>query len=178
MPEKLDVTGAASHPSLPPGFLGSLRQVALVTHDLRKTIDGMLRVGVGPWGVHTFDANTVTDRTYYGRPADFAFKVALAESPGLHWELIQPLEGENIYSDFLSSHGDGLHHLLFNCDGHSWAEKTATFEAAGYTCIQSGRWLGRTTFAYYGTGADAGAILEIVDIAPDWQRPEPEEVHG
>jgi hypothetical protein len=138
----------------------------------------MLRSGIGPWKVYPLNPETCTELTYHGRPADFSVKMGLADTPSLNWELIQPLAGANIYSDFLSSHGSGLHHLLFDCNGTCWKEKTAAFEAAGYSCIQSGRWLGRTTFAYYGTDTMMGAVLEIVDIPPDWHRPEPEEVYA
>jgi hypothetical protein len=104
--------------------------------------------------------------------------VCLAEAAGVNWEIVQPLDGPNIYTDFLESSGEGVHHLLFDCNGASWAEKTAAFEAAGYSCIQSGRWLGRLTFAYYGTEAATGTVIEITDRPPDWKRPEPDEVYS
>lgn len=164
--------------ALPEGFLGNLVQICVVTRDYRRTIEGMVCSGIGPWSVFTFDPATCTDLTYRGRPASFSAKICLARAAGVHWEIVQPLGGPNIYADFLESSGEGVHHLLFDCNGASWAEKTAAFEAAGYSCIQSGRWLGRLAFAYYGTEQATGTVFEITDRPPDWQRPEPDEVYS
>jgi methylmalonyl-CoA/ethylmalonyl-CoA epimerase len=164
--------------ALPDGFLGTLKQVCVVTRDYRKIIAGMLSTGIGPWTVFTFSPETCTDLTYRGRPVAYAAKICLARAAGVNWEVIQPISGPNIYADFLENNGEGVQHLLFDCNGVSWAEKTAAFEAAGYSCTQSGRWLGRLTFAYYGTEAATGTAFEIVDMPPDWRRPEPEEVYA
>jgi acetoin:2,6-dichlorophenolindophenol oxidoreductase subunit beta len=82
------------------------------------------------------------------------------------------------YSDFLNQSGEGVHHLLFECNGMSWDEKVQGLEGAGYKCIQSGKWLGKTSFAYFDTSPNVGTLLEIVDIPPDWKRPEPEETYS
>lgn len=163
---------------LPQGFLGNLKQICVVTRDYRRTIEGMLSTGIGPWTVFTFNPTTCTNLTYRGQPADYAIKVCLARAAGVNWEIIQPLDGPTIYADFLEASGEGVQHLLFDCNGASWAEKTTAFEAAGFTCIQSGRWLGRLTFAYYGTESATGTVFEIVDMPADWQRPEPEEIYS
>jgi methylmalonyl-CoA/ethylmalonyl-CoA epimerase len=164
--------------SLPNDFLGKIRQICIVTPDYKRTVEAMLRVGIGPWAVHPFNSKTCTDLTYHGRPGDFAFKSALADMPTVMWEVIQPLSGPNIYSDFLNQSGEGVHHLLFECNGMSWDEKVQGLEGAGYKCIQSGKWLGKTSFAYFDTSPNVGTLLEIVDIPPDWKRPEPEETYS
>lgn len=178
MSEESNMPGLMLPRSLPVGFLGTLRQVCVVTDDYRRTIDRMGGAGLGPWSIYSFNSRTCTDLTYRGRPADFSFKVCLADVSGLVWEVIQPISGGNIYSDFLASKGEGVQHLLFDCNDLSWAEKTAALEAAGYMCIQSGRWLDRLAFAYYATEDAIGTVLEIVDRPPDWRRPEPEERIG
>jgi methylmalonyl-CoA/ethylmalonyl-CoA epimerase len=179
MSNDIDLPTIKQKGSLPFGTLGALRQVSLVTFDLRKVIDALLTLGIGPWRTFTFDENTVTERTYRGKPGNFAFKNALADMPGLMWEIIQPLSGESIYSDFLKAHGEGgVHHLFFECNDLTWDEKTAALEAAGFPCIQSGKWLGKAHFCYYGTDTDTGLVIEIIRVAPDWKRPEPDEVYG
>src|SRR3954466_4469205 len=145
----MKVQDAAKCRNLPAGFLGKIRQICIATPDSRKTVDAMLCVGIGPWTVHTFGPSTCSDLTYYGRPADHVFKSALADMPTVLWEVIQPISGANIYTDFLNQNGEGVHHLLFECEGISWNEKVQGLERAGYNCIQSGKWLGKTTYAYF-----------------------------
>lgn len=165
-------------PGLPAGFLGQLVQVCVVTRDYRSKIEGMLRTGIGPWSVFTFSPDTCTDLTYRGASAELIFKVCVAEAAGMRWEIIEPVSGPNIYSDFLDQGAEGVQHLLFDCNGHTWEGKVAAFERAGYACIQSGRWLGRLDFAYYATESAIGTVIEIVNFPPNWQRPEPEEVYS
>jgi methylmalonyl-CoA/ethylmalonyl-CoA epimerase len=172
----MEAPQVAKATNLPAGFLGKIRQVCMVTADYRRAVEAMLRVGIGPWTVHTFSPKTCTELTYYGRPAHHAFKSALADMPTVLWEVIQPLSGENIYSDFLNQNGEGVHHLLFECQGISWNEKVRGLESAGYTCIQSGKWLGKTTYAYFDAKPSIGTLIEIVDIPSDWKRPEPDEI--
>lgn len=167
---------AVEGPGLPAGFLGTLRQVCVVTRDHRRTIDGMLRAGIGPWQCFTFGPQTCTDLTYRGSPAAFTIRVCLADVPGMSWEVIEPLEGPNIFADFLEASGEGIQHFIFDCAGRPWAEKRAALEAAGYECLQSARWLGRATFAYYGPAFAANSLIEIVDLPDGWRRPKPDEV--
>lgn len=162
---------------LPDGFLGDLSQIGIVTHDLKRTVNRLLTTGIGPWRTYTFDSATCTDIQYMGQATDTAAKIALANMPGLLWEVIQPLRGPNVYSDFLIEHGEGMHHLLFKCNGYSWQEKTAAFAAAGYRCTQSGKWQGTMSYAYYDTDRTSGVLIEITDIPSDWKRPEADEVY-
>jgi len=147
----------------------------MVTHDMHRTVRGMLDLGIGPWAVYTYGPETCTDLTYHGQPASFSFRVAFASSRDMTWEIIQPLQGPSIYFDFLADHGEGVQHLLFDCNEMSWEKKKATLDGGGFACIQSGRWLGRLSFAYYRT---RGTTIEIIDVPPGWQRPEPEEILG
>lgn len=160
------------------GILGDLSQVGIVTSDLNRSICEMLRLGIGPWSTFTFDERTCTDLTYMGAPGNFAFKIALADMPNLMWEIIQPLRGENIYSDFLTVKGDGLHHLLFKCNGLDWEQKKSALVQAGYSCVQSGKWQGTLSFAYFSKERESGVLIEIVDIPSIWSRPVAEENFG
>lgn len=174
----IDLSAIKQNLALPFGILGTLKQFSMVTRDLRRTVDGLMKIGVGPWRTYPFDRHTVTDRTYKGKPGDFEFKIALADMPGLMWEVIQPIRGPDIYSDFLASKGEGLHHLLFECNGLNWEQKTKAFADAGYSCAQLGKWLGQITFAYYDTVPDIGFYIEVINIPDGWVRPAPQEIIG
>jgi hypothetical protein len=51
-------------------FLGDLVQVCVVTRDHRRTLEGLVRLGFGPWSLRTFDRTNCAEMTYRGRPVD------------------------------------------------------------------------------------------------------------
>ena len=155
-------------------FLGDTVQVCVVTKDLERTLDGFVQMGIGPWRVYTFGPETVKDQTYGGKPERYSMCLALATSGTMMWEVIQPLEGPNIYNDFLAKHGEGVQHVGQGCNGLSFDQQCSTLEAAGRKMIQSGNW-GGVRYAYYGTEDLIGTTVEIFDFPADFVFPEPEQ---
>ncbi len=60
-------------------FLGNLVEMRIVTREHRRTIEGLVRIGIGPWRVHTFILENVAGQTYGGGPGAFSLKVCFAE---------------------------------------------------------------------------------------------------
>ena len=113
-----------------------LHQVCVVVRDLEKSMEHYQNtLGIGPWEVSEWDDSNISEMTYHGRPARHRFRVALTMVGPMQLELIQPLEGENLYSDFLKEHGEGLHHL-----GHVMVDNTSeaipALEKEGFRCLQ------------------------------------------
>lgn len=86
-------------------------QIAWVTGDIGATetaLTGLL--GVKKWirlnGVH-FRPDTCT---YREKPADFVADISLSYLGDIQLELIEPVSGQSIYSEFLENGGGGLHH--------------------------------------------------------------------
>ncbi len=143
--------------------LPRLEQVGYVVKDLQKSMEAMWdSFGIGPWSVYVYPASALREMTYMGKPGRFGMQVARCKGAVMEVELIQPLEGENIYSDFLKEHGDGIHHL-------GWlvvpdlAKTIKTMEKAGYRCMMTGRTY-RARFAYFDTFAALGTMLEGYQI--------------
>src|SRR5271170_3418529 len=92
--------------------VGSPVQIAWVTHNLDATetaLTGLL--GVKKW-VRLPDVHFAPDAcSYLGRPADFVASISLSYLGDMQLELIAPVRGPNIYSDFLRDSGPGLHHV-------------------------------------------------------------------
>ena len=166
-----DVTGKAT---LSNSFLGNSKQIAFVTRDLQRTMEGLVRAGIGPWRIYTFGPDTDEDLRYRGRPASYSIRVAFAASGRMNWEIIQPLTGPSIYEEFLEKHGEGVHHVAFTLNGIPWEEQLAAFEARGYEVIQSGASWGKLRFAYFETEGDISTTAEIFDIPADFTFPAPE----
>jgi hypothetical protein len=95
-----------------------------------------------------------------GKPADFVVHVSLGYVGDLQLELIQPVRGESIYTDFLADHGPGLHHGCWEVDDLDAA-------LAGRTPVQQGSMVdGDLRFAYLEEGAPGLPFLELVQIGP------------
>jgi len=150
--------------------LTQLDQVCIVVRDLNKSMESMWNTfGIGPWGIYIYDADFLSDMTYRGNPARFGMKVArTSNNPGgFEIELIQPIGEDNIYSDFLREHGEGIQHLgWYKVDSpEAFAETAQKLEKAGFPCIMSGRTY-KTTFAYFDTSKALHTILEMTWADP------------
>ncbi len=113
--------------------------------------------------------------TYRGKPSDWSSIIAFTWVGDRQLELIQPLNGPNIYSDFLDKHGEGLHHLK------EWVDDCerviGEYRKKGISVIQSGEFDG-SNFYYLDTEPYLGITLEIVKSggvkhrAPDKRYPD------
>jgi len=156
--------GKMAEPSRAKVKVSELYQVGIVVQDLMKSIEHYQNTfGIGPWEVITLDASTLSDMTYHGRPAHHSFRIAFTMVGQMQLELLQPLEGDNIFSDFLKQHGEGLHHL-----GHlrvdNLVEAIQTLEKEGFPCLQSGRFPGGG-YAYIDTVKTLGFIIELLEMS-------------
>ena len=137
-------------------------QIAWVTRDLDATEKALTTLlGAKKWirmaGVH-FGPDTCT---YRGRPADFVADVSFSYAGATQLELIAPVSGESIYTDFLDSVGPGLHHICIEADdlGRALAERDAVV-------VQRGLMPGGLEFAYVSAEAAGVPYIEIAYISP------------
>ena len=94
----------ANNSELPP-----VTQVGVVVRDIAKAVDYYSTTfGWGPFKISEFE---MKGADYNGRKIDCKIKMARARQPGIEIELIQSLEGDTPYTDFLKEKGEGLHHL-------------------------------------------------------------------
>jgi methylmalonyl-CoA/ethylmalonyl-CoA epimerase len=163
-----------------------LNQVCMVVNDLDKSMASLWRTfGMGPWDIHVRDyeseneAESIRDMTYYGKPAQFSYKMASTHDKfgGVFIELIQPVAGDNIYRDFLKKNGEGIHHLGWHVveSQEAFAETWKRLEEGGFPCMMSAR-LYHTAVAYFDTTKVLGTILEVVWRDPARIHPAPVRV--
>jgi len=164
----------AAEPKFP---LRAIDQVCVVVDDLEKTVARYWSVfGIGPWRIWSYGPGMMKERTYRGRPGNFRMKVALASVGSLIYEVIEPLEGESIYTEFLARHGAGMQHLGVFVD--NIAEAIAVLRGEGYEVVMSGGGHGLHgdgAFAYMGTEGDLAAMFEL--IQPPSARREPDSTY-
>lgn len=151
------------------------KQIALVVRDLDATMRTYVHeYGIGPWEVHEFNADTVTEMVKDGQPAEYAFRLAVTMVGSVQWELIQPLDDRSMYAEFLATKGEGLHHVAVGVP--SYGEALDTLRAKGRRVLQGGVYQG-VTFAYLSTDEDLGVVTEIYDWPPGHPAQTPDAVY-
>ena len=138
-------------------------QIAWVTQDLDATEKALTTLlGAKKWirmpAVH-FGPDTCT---YRGRPADFVADISLSYAGETQLELIAPVKGESIYTEFLDRAGAGLHHICVEAEDveRALAERNAEV-------VQRGVMPGGMEFAYVSAEAAGVPYIEIAHIPPE-----------
>jgi methylmalonyl-CoA/ethylmalonyl-CoA epimerase len=163
-------------PVVLPQTLHSLKvaQIGLLVPDLREALEQYsLLLGRNDWSIFTYAPENVEGVSYRGEPSSHSMRLAfVGEGPQI--ELVESLEGPNIYTEWIARHGYGVHHFGFHVD--SIAEATAAMQADGFEPIQTGRATGLDGdggFAYFDTESILGVITELIEI-PSRRRPSEE----
>ncbi len=146
---------------------GPVTQLCWVTEDIAAT-EAFLAAhfGVGGWtrlpDIH-FDPASCT---LHGEPADFVVHVSLGYVGDLQLEIIQPVRGDSIYTEFLAVSPPGLHHLCFEVEDMALALAEAA--EAGIEVVQEGSMMGGAMkFAYLDGAAHGVPYVELAELGPD-----------
>jgi hypothetical protein len=163
----------AGGPSLP--FLeAGVAQLGFVVRDLDQAVECWWKMfGIGPWHYYTYGKPLVKTMTYHGRPAVYRMRLALAWIGKLRIELIQPLEGDTVYADFVRQHGYGLHHLGVLTQDMRDALRRA--REAGLPMTMDGLGFGADGdghYAYLDTDESLGTTIELIQRPRSRQPPE------
>jgi catechol 2,3-dioxygenase-like lactoylglutathione lyase family enzyme len=135
-------------------------QIAWVTRDLDATEKALTTMlGAKRWirmaGVH-FGPDACT---YRSEPADFVADISLSYAGDTQLELIAPVSGTSIYTDFLDQCGAGLHHICIEVD-----DVQAALDERGAEVVQRGVMPGGMEFAYVSAAQAGVPYLEIARI--------------
>jgi catechol 2,3-dioxygenase-like lactoylglutathione lyase family enzyme len=152
--------------------IGSPVQIAWVTHDLDATetaLTGLL--GAKKW-VRLPDVHFGPDTcSYLGRPADFVTSISLSYLGDMQLELIAPVRGPNIYSDFLNDSGPGLHHICLEAEGpQQFAETLAKAAEHGASVVQQGVMPGGIEFAYLSAPQAGVPFVEVAHFSAEMRQ--------
>jgi len=142
-------------------------QIGLIVEDLENTLENLEKIfGIGPFRIVEFppEGEENVTRMYYGQPSDFKAKFCFYDLGNIELEIIQPLSGENIWSDFLAKHGPGLHHIKFNVPEHE--EVRDYLGEHDIKITQMGSSVGKNagkTWVFYGTEDKIGFAIELMN---------------
>ena len=152
----------------------NIAQICVIVPDLDEAVKSYWTVfGIGPWSFYTYGKPLVKRMTRHGKPAEYKMRVALANVGPMRIELIEPLEGDTVYQEFVDKHGYGIHHIGVLTD--SMAESLDRADKAGLTMTQDGAGFGPDDdghYAYLDTEALIGTTIELVERPKRRSRPD------
>jgi methylmalonyl-CoA/ethylmalonyl-CoA epimerase len=98
--------------SLPVGMAGlryPITQISLAVRDLGKTMEQYYRAfGWAPWQVFDHVKPMHHHTELRGQPVDYSLRGAEVYVGSLNFELLQPLDGPNLWSEFMDRRGEGI----------------------------------------------------------------------
>src|SRR5665811_263276 len=146
-------------------FGGNFGQVAWVVPDIEATAKYFQEMlGVRRFLKMENLKSKELEGTYNGQPAEFEFHLYLAISGNTMLELIQPISGNSIYTDFLANKNTGgVQHIAFTVQHTAFEEAVAQLTGKGAKIIQS-LVLPVAKVAYFDTYAEIGVATEIIGV--------------
>jgi methylmalonyl-CoA/ethylmalonyl-CoA epimerase len=151
-----------------------INHICMVVKDMDAAIKRYEDVyGIGPWIMGGEEDFKYLEGTTYvhGKQVDFKGRLALCSALNIELELIQPLDENSHYAEFLREHGEGMHHLMVDIDDK--AEYIETVEGRGNEILFQGYvsvppFTEKIMCTYHDARKDLGFICEI---APDPSEP-------
>ena len=146
--------------------IGAIEHVAVLVRDLKRAMEHYTNdLGIGPWAVYTLSPDWIRDMTVHGEEQGYVYTLALCSVGPVLYELMESVQGPNIYEEFLNEHGEGVHHLGYfveNIDA-----EISKMESRGFSMLQSGRSFGTNddgAYAYFDTEGALGCIPEALEM--------------
>ncbi|MDR0361539.1 MAG: VOC family protein [Planctomycetota bacterium] len=154
--------------------IANIAQICILVPDLDKTIRNFYhRFGIGPWTIYTYDDKFVPKQSRYGKPAKYSSRIGLANVGPMRIELIQPLEGETVYTEFIGKHGYGVQHLGVLTENMAESLRQAGEAGLAMTMDGSGFGLdGDGHYAYLDTEDLVGITFELIERPKGRRTPE------
>ncbi|KAL4949231.1 hypothetical protein BDW69DRAFT_174860 [Aspergillus filifer] len=178
---------ASNEPPSP--ILGDLNEVCIVTPRLYKTLDHLIRLGLGPFRIFAFNSTTVPKQQLRDKEGSDLFEILVAfsqppDDQGPVMEIMQPVKGQTVMQDYLDTHNnqEGVQHLAFRMNDLPMAERKRKIKEQGFEPAMQGWWKGKSgeaNFVYFDT-VDKGlaTCFETIEFSEDWEEPECEWYPG
>jgi catechol 2,3-dioxygenase-like lactoylglutathione lyase family enzyme len=142
---------------------GPIFQVAWIIEDIaaseRRFTDTL---GISAWTRFDDVHFSAESWTYRGHPADFTIHVSLGYAGRQQVELIQPVLGDNLYTEHLRRRGPGLHHVAYLADDLEATVRAGTEQ--GMAVLQRGSLAG-CDYVYLDGGGDGGWCIELMRLS-------------
>ena len=88
-------------------MLKEIHHLGIVVRDIEKKVQYFTeKLGI-PFKISTMEHSG----TLHGEPMKYKAKIAFAKIGSLTLELLQTVEGNTVFEEFLNEHGEGIHHI-------------------------------------------------------------------
>jgi len=142
-------------------------QIGLIVDDLEPLLKNLEEIlGIGPFRIVDFPPEGADVKMMYrGKPSNFKAKFCFFDLGNIELEIIQPLEGETVWGDYLkANNGMGLHHIKFLVPEHEPVREY--LEGKGIEISQMGSSVGKNAgkeWVFYNTEDIFGFAVEIMN---------------
>ena len=133
-------------------------QICAVVNDVEGTAQQFTSLGLGSFTRLPYN-HKFTQTQYKGKTVDGGAIILATDVGGVEFELIQPLDGQSAWHEFLEKRGEGLHHLSFLVDDIDKEEENLVRQ--GINVIQKGRH-DNGGYSYFETDAIGGVVFELL----------------
>ncbi|OON96833.1 MAG: hypothetical protein ATN31_01715 [Candidatus Epulonipiscioides saccharophilum] len=143
--------------------------VGIIVKNIEETIAKMEKIfKIDEYRINLFPPENVNkddiQLMYKGKKTWFTARFCFMKMGNTELELIEPLEGDSLWRDYLNEHGEGIHHLKFEVE--SINDTMKAFKEIGIDCPQYGSAVGPNTgkiWAYFDTTKELGYVSEILN---------------
>ena len=153
-------------PKAAPAFNKTM-QIGIVVPDVEAAAQAYERhYGIGGWQIMEIGSENTENVQLYGRPLEWKSKIAMTMVGSVMWELIQPVDKDDLFGRFLAARGGvgGVHHIAVATP--DYRRVVDAHSASGHQPILSGTFSG-VEVQYLDTEADLGVILEVFSGFPE-----------
>lgn len=153
-------------PQTKPAFTKTM-QIGIVVPNLEAAVRKYEDVfGIGPWDFMEIGPENAEDVRVDGKPTAWKSRIAMTMVGGMMWELIQPLDENEMFGRFLAQRGGvgGVHHVAVHTPDFKGVVQTEA--ERGNRPIMSGTFTG-IDIHYLNTEPELGVILEVFSGMPD-----------
>ena len=140
--------------------------MAVVVRNMDKAVEYCQSLGIATFQPEFMvDSSTFTDYKVHGKTPDTIDRTRMRfiQIGSFQLELVQPVEGEPIYKEFLKNEGEGTHHIAFIVD--DLEGEMAELVEKGIPVIARGKMQNGVSFAYFDTRKVGNVIIELIQPA-------------
>lgn len=155
-----------SSPNNTPAFSKTM-QIGIVVPDVEAAVRTYRDVyGIGGWQVMEIGSENTEDVRLRGRPVEWRSKIAVTIVGSVMWELIQPVDEDDLFGRFLAERGGvgGVHHIAVATP--DYRRVVSEQMARSKVPILSGTF-GGVEVQYLDTERELGVILEVFSHMPE-----------
>lgn len=153
--------------SEPTPALNKTMQIGIVVPDVEAAARAYEeQYGIGGWQIMEIGSDNTENVRLHGQPLEWKSKIAVSMVGSVMWELIQPVDPDDLFGRFLAERGGvgGVHHVAVATP--DYRKVVDDHAARGRQPILSGTFSG-VEVQYLDTERDLGVILEVFSHLPE-----------